>query len=133
METEDGKSYTLEIDNDTSGAFQLTIPNGVKIRDNFNDFTYRKYLYLMLEIVITMKNSERYVLTVNKSSGMCKLEYPERVVEFYKDNIYIESAELPLLYEGRLNERLRERLKKMGVSIPSTPYELGFKAIQKND
>src|SRR5690606_4252100 len=78
-------------------------------------------------------NNEKYVLLINKSSGMCRLTYPSRVREFYKDNLYFENPELSLLYGGNLNESLRRQLQKIGVSIPDTPFELGFKVTPKSD
>jgi len=74
------------------------------------------------EIVITM-NSEKYVLTIDTSTKMCKMEFPKRTTEFYIDNLFIENPDLPLLKEGRLIQHLQEKVKKeLGLSLPEIPY-----------
>lgn len=74
------------------------------------------------DIVVTM-NNDRFVLTVEQSTGICKMKYPERETEFYIDNIYIENPELPLIKEGRLVQYLTEKVKKeLGMDLPKAPY-----------
>lgn len=156
--TADGKTYGLEISDDEEGTFELTLPSGETIKDTLSHFSNRKALYDLLdEGVFEMLtdalldtegeqlkeeglqkvsytwNNEEYVLSVNKASGMCRLTYPKRMREFYKENIYIECPDLPILYDGNLNESLRRQLKKIGVSLPDTPYQLGFRVKSKED
>ena len=152
IESESGETYLLTVLNEL-GDFKLEIPSKEgkhdTIYDSFNEFQHREALYRNLdkgiyefiqdtmkdveglyvkekpegtEIKVTM-NNDQYVLTVVQSTGFCKLKYPERVVEFYIDNIFIENPELPLLKEGRLVQHLVEQVKKkLGLNLPKVPY-----------
>lgn len=127
------------------------------ITDSFNDIMDRAELYkrlddgvfeFMLETldnleletesikqkgtryVITM-NTDKYIFTLDKSTGMMKIEYPARISEFYLANIYLENPNLPLLYDGRLNQHLQDKMKSWSVKMPKTPYEPGLKLVPK--
>jgi len=148
---EDG-DFKLELPTDEEGKYD-------SITDSFNEFMDRAALYKRLdkgvlefiqktldnlqteyfkekpvgkEIVMTM-NNERYVLTIDTSTKMCKMEFPKRETEFYIDNIFIENPDLPLLKEGRLIQHFQEKVKKeLGLSLPKTPYFPGLKLLPKD-
>lgn len=152
IDTETG-TYLLTV-LDEVGNFKLEIPTDQgkheTIYDTFNEFQDRDVLYKRLDkgvfefiqqsmlefqtlsvkekpvetdIVVTM-NNDRYVLTVEQSTGFCKMKYPERVTEFYIDNIFLENPELPLIKDGRLIDYLKNQMKKKGlaVDLPQVPY-----------
>ncbi|MFL3663675.1 MAG: hypothetical protein ACJ04Q_06725 [Flavobacteriales bacterium] len=124
--------------------------NRETIYDSFNGFQKREGLYKNLEkgvyeflqetmleletlyvkekpegteIVVTMNNN-RYVLTVQQSTGICKMKYPERETTFYIDNTFIENPELIVLHDGRLIDHLKTQMKKKGlaVNLPEVPF-----------
>lgn len=152
IDTESGTYLLTALDID--GNFKLELPTGQgkheTIYDTFNEFQDREALYKRLDkgvyqflqesmlefqtlsvkekpagtdIVVTM-NNDRYVLTVVQSTGFCKMKYPERVTEFYIDNIFLENPELPLIKDGRLIDHLKNQIKKKGlaVDLPQVPY-----------
>lgn len=75
------------------------------------------------DIVVTM-NNDRFVLTVEQSTGICKMKYPERETTFYIDNTFIENPELIVLHDGRLIDHLKTQMKKKGlaVNLPEVPF-----------
>ncbi|MBI2279166.1 MAG: hypothetical protein HYU68_00510 [Bacteroidetes bacterium] len=152
IDTESGTYLLTALDID--GNFKLELPTGQGkheiIYDTFNEFQDREALYKRLDkgvfeflqesmlefqtlnvkekpvgtdIIVTM-NNDRYVLTVVQSTGFCKMKYPERVTEFYIDNIFLENPELPLIKDGRLIDYLKNQIKKKGlaVDLPQVPY-----------
>lgn len=154
-----GGTYLITVQDDNNN-FTLQLPTGEdgkydSITDSFKDFMNRAELYkrldegvfeFMLETmdnleteylkqkgnryVITM-NKDKYVFTLDKATGMMKIEYPTRISEFYLANIYLENPDLPLLYDGRLNQHLQDKMKKWSVKMPKTPYEPGLKLVPK--
>jgi len=146
IESESGQTYTITILDDDGINFTLTLPGGKKVTDNFNDYQDRSNLYQLLEdgvyefiqetaksieteyikrdgktIIMTM-NNERYELTIDTATGMCKLVYPEREREFYIDNLYLECLDLAVLYDGRLSQYFTEKVKKeLGINLPKPP------------
>lgn len=151
IETESG-SYTIIVDE--VGNFTLTLPGGKKVVDNLNEYIDRSHLYALLDqkvfdflqetakfmeteyikenpaeerVVMTMNNTEKYILSVNKQTGASKLEYPVRVREFNIVDIFLVNPGLPLYFEGKLIIYFRDMLKKKGVSIPRIPYFPGVK------
>lgn len=154
-----GGTYLITV-NDDNNNFTLQLPTDVEgkydsITDSFKDFMDRTELYKRLDegvfefmvetinnlenesakrkgtrYVITM-NTDKYIFTLDKSTGMMKIEYPARVSEFYLANIYIENPDLPLLYDGRLNQYLQNKMKSWSVKMPKTPYEPGLKLVPK--
>lgn len=151
LDTDNG-TFQLEIKDDQSGSFKVITPTGDYIDDNFNDFVDRKLLYDNFEpglykwlrevqqcietetikekkdkeFAISM-NSEKYVMAIDRKTGMCTLKYPEHTREFYISKMYEECPDLPILYEGRLNEYLRDKLRRLGVDVPKTPDHLDHK------
>ncbi|MCW8937603.1 MAG: hypothetical protein OQJ96_05865 [Flavobacteriales bacterium] len=153
IESASGQTYTITILDDEGINFKLTLPGGKKVTDNFNDYQDRSSLYQLLEdgvyefiqetaksieteyiktkgtpYVITM-NNDKFVFTLDKTTGMMKIEYPARVSEFYLANIYIENPELPLLFDGRLNQYLQTKMKRLGIKMPRTPYAPGLRLV----
>jgi|GEM_PF-1546118 len=131
------------------------------IYDSFNEFQKREALYKNLEkgvyefIQDTMKdveglyvkekpegteikvtmNNDQYVLTVQQSTGFCKLKYPERVAEFYIEDAFIRNPELIVLYDGRLIDHLKNQMRKKSValSFPKVPFYPMLSATNKDD
>tara|TARA_R110001592_G_scaffold88299_12_gene260087 strand:- start:1358 stop:1927 length:570 start_codon:yes stop_codon:yes gene_type:complete len=149
----DEGDFMLEIPTSIEGKYDT-------IFDSFEEFQDREALYKKLEsgvyefiqdsmeefqtlnmkenpegtdIVVSM-NNDRYVLSVVQSTGVCTMKYPERETKpFYIDNIFLENAELPLIREGRLIQHLAEQVKKkLGLSLPKTPYFPALKLTPKD-
>lgn len=158
FQTKDGKTYSITVQDNEQGSFQLNTPDGHAILDSIHELSDRQHLYELLEpglfdwLLEVRKsiqeeqlkevgivraelnhNNERYRLTVNKNTGVATLRIPEQFREFDVEDIYVINPELPLLLDGRLLVYFQEEIEEQGVNLPPTPYYLGFKAMKDTE
>lgn len=150
--------FHLIINKSTDFNFELTTPSGEIIRDNFHWLEDRKYLYELLDkniynwlqksfeeklgevmvntdgyTIMKVIDADQYVMTIDPKTKNCRLEYPAIVREFKIEDIYEACPELPLLYDGMLDQHFREELKELGVNMPAAPYLPMLRIRQKTD
>ena len=131
--------------------FTLQFPDGSIVDDSFEGLAFRRSLYENLEDgeifswlverqhAIELEDEMNrfitlyipleyggYNVSIDKDKSKGWIIFPEHVRSFDIDEIYLQIAELPLIADGRFNNELRSKLEKYGLSLPATPYELGF-------
>lgn len=135
-------------------AFSITFESGDVIRDTFGGMSERKAMYeriepdlykALLRIVYQVQGNKniygdyqfakfplgyaRYQLSVHTPTEMCWIRYPEFVRSFKANEVYLRNPELPIIEDGRINRGVRKKISDLGIEIPDTPYELGFRVL----
>lgn len=144
--------FQLKLNKGNDFNFEITTPTGETILDNFHWIEDREHLYRLLgknvyewlqksfedklgEVMVNadgytiMKviDDEQYTLTIDPETKNCRLEYPALFREFHIYDIYLTCPELPLLYDGKLDQHFRDELSEFGVDMPDSPYISGLK------
>lgn len=150
--------FQLKLDSGSNFNFELTTPTGAIVQDSLHWIEDREHLYNLLDkniyawlqksfeeklgvvmvnaggfTIMKVIDTEQYILTVDRATNKCRLEYPARVREFDLEDIYFSCSDLPILYDAMLDQHFREKLKDIGIEMPKAPYIPLLTVVNKND